>query len=179
MKMKESLDYYSYPAKFTFDYPCEIACREMYEDILQQTLSELTDGIQYFQENTNYANSKKYLAIFQSSRSKMLSFVKSFFIKLFGRETVFMNKHLKVNFGSLLESFYPKSKLKFVSTYLVLFPQFAPLLEHILKSIKESSSEQDVKLIESKEADIYEFQINSRNHSLMGYLQEFMPDIYK
>ena len=27
MKMKESLDYYSYPTKFSFDYPCEIGCR--------------------------------------------------------------------------------------------------------------------------------------------------------
>jgi hypothetical protein len=27
MKMKESLDYYSYHSKFTFDYPCEVACR--------------------------------------------------------------------------------------------------------------------------------------------------------
>lgn len=39
MKMKESLDYYSYHNKFNFDYPCEISCREMYENILQQTLS--------------------------------------------------------------------------------------------------------------------------------------------
>jgi len=27
MKMKESLDYYSYHNKYTFDYPCEISCR--------------------------------------------------------------------------------------------------------------------------------------------------------
>ena len=30
MKMKESLDYYSYPTKFSFDYPCEIGCRQMF-----------------------------------------------------------------------------------------------------------------------------------------------------
>lgn len=39
MKLKESLDYYSYHGKFVFDYPCEVSCREMYENILQQTLS--------------------------------------------------------------------------------------------------------------------------------------------
>ena len=27
MKMKESLDYYSYHSKFSFDYACEIASR--------------------------------------------------------------------------------------------------------------------------------------------------------
>lgn len=27
MKMKESLDYYSYHSKFSFDYPCEVSCR--------------------------------------------------------------------------------------------------------------------------------------------------------
>jgi hypothetical protein len=27
MKMKESLDYYSYNDKFKFDFPCEVACR--------------------------------------------------------------------------------------------------------------------------------------------------------
>ena len=30
MKMKTSLDYYTYHDKFTFDYPCEIPCREMF-----------------------------------------------------------------------------------------------------------------------------------------------------
>lgn len=141
MKMKESLDYYSYHSKFNFDYPCEISCREMYENILQQTLSELTDGIQFFQENTTYSQAKKYLSMFQSSRSKMLSFVKSFFIKLFNKESTFMNKHLKISFNNLLENFYPKSKLKFISTFLVFYPQFASNLDNILKSIKESATE--------------------------------------
>ena len=112
----------------------------MYEDILQQTLSELTDGIQFFQENTTYAQSKKYLGMFQSSRSKMLSFVKSFFIKLFNKEVSFMNKHLKVSFNGLFENLYPKSKLKFISTYLIFFPQFVSKLDHILKSVKERAS---------------------------------------
>ena len=85
MKMKESLDYYTYHSKFSFDYPCEISCREMYENILQQTLSELTDGIMYFQENSTYSQSKKYLGMFTSNRSKIYSFVKSFFIKLFSK----------------------------------------------------------------------------------------------
>lgn len=45
IKMKQSFDYYSYHEKFSFDYPCEIGCREMFENLLQPTLSELTDGI--------------------------------------------------------------------------------------------------------------------------------------
>ena len=27
MKMKESLDYYTYHNKFSFDFPCEVGCR--------------------------------------------------------------------------------------------------------------------------------------------------------
>lgn len=102
MKTKESLDYYSYHNKFTFDFPCEVSCREMFENILQQTLSELTDGIQFFTENTTYIQSKKYLGLFQNSRSKMLSFVKNFFIKLFTKESTFMNKYLKINFNNII-----------------------------------------------------------------------------
>ena len=85
MKMKQSLDYYTYHDKFNFDYPCEISCREMFENILQPTLSEITDGMQYFQENTTFSQSKRYLAMFQTSRSKILSFSKSFFIKIFNK----------------------------------------------------------------------------------------------
>jgi len=99
MKMKESLDYYSYHSKFSFDYPCEVACREMFENVLQQTLSEIMDGIQYFQENITYAQSKKYLGMFQSSRSKVSSFVKSFFVKLLNKESQFMNKNQKLTFN--------------------------------------------------------------------------------
>jgi predicted CopG family antitoxin len=53
-----------------------------------------------------------------------------------------MNKHFKISFSGLLENFYPKSKLKFVSTFMIMFPQFTPKLEHILKSVKESSKEE-------------------------------------
>lgn len=141
MKMKESLDYYSYHSKFNFEYSCEIACREMFENNLQQTLSELTDGIQYFQENSTFSQSKKYLSMFQNSRSKVLSFVKSFFIKLFNKQSQFMNKNHKITFSGFFETFYPKSKFKFISTFLVIFPQFAPKLEHILKSVKQSSNQ--------------------------------------
>jgi len=74
----------------------------MYENIIQQTLSELTDGMQYFQENTTYSQAKKYFGLFQSSRSKLFSFVKSFFIKLFNKESSFMNRHIKVNFNGII-----------------------------------------------------------------------------
>jgi hypothetical protein len=124
MKMKQSLDYYSYHDKFVFDYPCEISCREMFENSLQPTLSELTDGIQYFQENTTYSQSKKYLALFQASRSKILSFAKSFFIKLFNKEQTFALKNCKVSLATQLDNFYPKSKAKFISVFLLHFPQF-------------------------------------------------------
>lgn len=85
MAIKESLDYYSYHEKFVFDFPCEVQFRHMFEDILQPTLSELSDGMQFFNENTTFVQAKKYLGMFQNSRSKVLSFVKSFLIKLFNK----------------------------------------------------------------------------------------------
>jgi len=100
--MKQSLDYYKYHDKFAFDYPCEVSCREMFENLLQSTLSELTDGIQYFQENTTFSQSKRYLAMFQTSRSKILSFCKSFFIKMFNKEQMFIFKHSKVTLNGLI-----------------------------------------------------------------------------
>jgi uncharacterized protein YdcH (DUF465 family) len=141
MKMKQSLDYYSYHDKFVFDYPCEVSCREMFENTLQPTLSELTDGIQYFQENSTYSQSRKYLSMFQASRSKILSFVKSFFIKLFNREQSFAIKNCKLPLTGLIDSLYPKSKMKFISAFLLHYPQFQTHLEDIIKSIKESSTD--------------------------------------
>jgi hypothetical protein len=128
MKMKQCLDYYSYHDKLRFDYPCEVAARELFENTLQPLLSELTDGMQYFQENTTYAQSKKYLALFQTTRSKILSFAKSFFIKLFNREQAFALKHAKPPLphplAPHLDSLYPKSRAKFIHAFLLVFPQF-------------------------------------------------------
>jgi hypothetical protein len=33
--------------------------------------------------------------------------------------------------------------------------------------------------LEMKEAEIYEFQLNNSNRSLIGYLQMYMPEIYE
>lgn len=150
IKMKQSFDYYSYHDKFAFDYPCEVSCRQMFENSLQPTLSELTDGIQFFQENTNYSQSKKYLTLFQSSRSKILSFVKSFFIKLFNKQQNFINKNSKIPLSSVVDSLYPKSKIKFISSFILHFPQFQTLLENIIKSIKQGSSDDQIKFLEMK-----------------------------
>lgn len=94
----------------------------MFEQSIQPTLSELTDGIQFFTENTTYAQSRKLLGQFQASRSKLLSFAKSFFIKLFNREQIYTTKHCKVPLA--VDSLYQKSKIKFISSFLLLFPQF-------------------------------------------------------
>lgn len=52
-----------------------------------------------------------------------------------------MNKHVKVSFSGIIENMYPKSKVKFITNYLIMFPQFASKLNNILKSVKESASE--------------------------------------
>ena len=57
----------------------------MFEDQLQPTLSELTDGIDFFTENPNYSGAKKYLSLYNSNKQKVTSFTKSFFVKLFNK----------------------------------------------------------------------------------------------
>lgn len=90
-----------------------------------------------------------------------------------------MNKQLKINLNQLFDSFYPKAKFKFVTNFLLLFPQFAPKLEHILKSIKEKAPEEEIRFLQTKEIEIFEFQLTNSNHALIGYLQLNMPDIYE
>ena len=79
----------------------------------------------------------------------------------------------------LIDSFYPKSKMKFISAFILHFPQFQTHLEDIIKSIKERSSEDEINFLNLKEADINEFQLNKTNLSLIGYLQRNMPEIYE
>ena len=86
-----------------------------------------------------------------------------------------MNKNVKVSFQGIVDNFHVKSKLKFIYNFICIFPQFAPQMESILKSVKESSSEEEIKTLEMKEIEIYEFQLNQNNHALIGYLQRNMP----
>lgn len=77
--------------------------------------------------------------------------------------------------NGLIDSFYPKSKIKFISTFILHFPQFQSKLQNIIKSIKESSKEDEIKFIDLKQMEIYQFQLNRSNLSLIAYLQRFMP----
>lgn len=42
VNLQETLDYYNYINKFRFEFPCELAQRELFEDQLQVVLSQLT-----------------------------------------------------------------------------------------------------------------------------------------
>lgn len=57
----------------------------MFEDQLQPIVSQLTDAIQFFSTNSHFTNSKKYLSIAVSHKTKVTSFIKSFFIKLLNK----------------------------------------------------------------------------------------------
>lgn len=57
----------------------------MFEDRLQPILSELTDAIEFFSTNINYSSAKKYLSGLAANRTKVMSFTKSFFIKIFNK----------------------------------------------------------------------------------------------
>jgi len=48
MAVKEALDYYTYYSKNQFNYACEIASRQLFEDNLQPTLSTVMDAIEFF-----------------------------------------------------------------------------------------------------------------------------------
>ena len=48
MAVKEALDYYTYYSKNHFNYACEIASRQLFEDNLQPTLSTVMDAIEFF-----------------------------------------------------------------------------------------------------------------------------------
>lgn len=179
MKMKESLDYYAYHEKFKWEFPCEVGCREMFEQLLQPTLSELADGLHFFQENSTFAGSRRSVGLFQASRSKVLSFVKSFFIKLFSKESQFGSRNLKLPLSSCVDSFYPKSKMKLVTAFLLQFPQFHPHLAPLLHQLKESATDDEVRFLEIKELEIEEFQLNPANLALIAYLQRHVPEVYE
>lgn len=85
MTLKESLDYYNYHEKHHLNYACEISSRQLFENKLQSSLSTIMDGIDFFQQNLNFVQSKKQLALYLSAKSKTLSFIKSFLIKLLNR----------------------------------------------------------------------------------------------
>ena len=57
----------------------------MFEDQLQSILSELADGINFFTLNHHYSSAKKYLNLYNSNKSKVTSFTKSFFVKLLNK----------------------------------------------------------------------------------------------
>jgi hypothetical protein len=75
-----------------------------------------------------------------SSRSKLLSFVKSFLIKLFNKEYNFSLKNSKANITGYIDNFYPKSKIKFITAYLTNFPQFKRHIRMILIDSKLNAS---------------------------------------
>jgi hypothetical protein len=57
----------------------------MFEDNLQSRLASIIDGMEFFQENINYVGAKKHLSQYSMSKSKILSFIKSFLIKLLNK----------------------------------------------------------------------------------------------
>lgn len=101
---------------------------ELYNDAsnLQLTLSELTEGIEFFSSHPQFSNSKKYFQKYKEEKKKTLGYVKGYLLKLFTKEDGFVMKQSK---AVSIESYfannsYPKATYKFLSDYLVIFPQF-------------------------------------------------------
>ena len=123
----------------------------MFEDQLQPMISQLTDAIQFFTSYSYYTNSKKYLSQAISSRTKVTSFTKSFFIKLLNKEYTFCFKNTKAPIWEHLTQFYPKSKMKFMQQFILLFPQFKKNLRNVIMMVKENATEEEINIFESKE----------------------------
>lgn len=108
----------------------------MFEDQIQSVLSEFTDAIEFFTCNINYSSAKKYLNGLVGARTKVTSFTKSFFIKILNKEYTFSLRNVKVPIWKHVDSFYPKSKPKFLFSFLSLFPQFKRNLKLVLMAAK-------------------------------------------
>ena len=90
-----------------------------------------------------------------------------------------MTKNVKGNIWGQIDNFYPKSKAKFLIEFISLFPQFKKSLKVVLMSSKESISEKEASLVESREFEIEEFELHDSTLSLIGYLQTSIPEMYE
>lgn len=128
--------------------------------------------------------SRKHLNFYLSSKSKILSFIKSFYIKLFNKENAFIMKHLNANKIDLqMGLLYPKSKLKLLSDFLLTFPHVKKHLRDILVSVKEQNmdseeKEKELKFLEMREMEIDEFLLSESNVSLIRYLEKNNFELY-
>jgi hypothetical protein len=182
--VKESLDYYNYHQKNNFNFACEISSRQLFEDSLQSTLSTIMDAIEFFEENQTFVQSRKQLTIYLSSKSKILSFIKSFYIKLFNKENAFIMKNLNSNkVDSQMNGLYPKSRMKLLSDFLLTFPHMKRELKDILLGLKDQTvdteqKELELKFLEMRELEIEEFILSESNTSLIRYLEKNNYELY-
>jgi hypothetical protein len=76
-----------------------------------------------------------------SSKSKMLSFIKSFYIKLFNKENTFIMKHINLNkLDQQLNILYPKSRIKLINDYIITYPHIKRHIKDIILSTKDNQS---------------------------------------
>jgi len=149
VQLQEHLDYYNYMNKFRFDFSCELAQRELFEDQLQVLLSELTEGAIFFETHPKFTSAKKYLERYRQEKQKLLGFSRTFLVKLLNRESTFSLKYNQkeavAQFTELFTSTEPKPTVRFLCRYLSLFPQFRRKLEELVRGCKEQLEEQSVR----------------------------------
>ncbi len=107
------------------------------------------DGIEFFEENQTFVQAKKQLGIYLASKSKILSFVKSFLIKLLNKENAFAIKQLNHNkIDTQLNALYPKSRVKLLTDFLLTFPHLKKDLKDILLTVKDQNHDNEQKKAE-------------------------------
>lgn len=146
------MDYYTYHQKHQFNFACEISSRQLFETTLQPTLSTIMDAIEFFEENSTFVQSKKHLGIYTNMKSKMVSFIKSFYIKLFNKENNFVMKCLQSNqLYSSMNGFYVKSRVGFLTDYISTFPQLKRCLKDTLASVKDLTDDKKINEVKTLE----------------------------
>ncbi len=71
----------------------------------------------------------------------MLSFIKSFYIKLFNKENIFIMKHINLNkLDQQLNMLYPKSRIKLINDYIITYPHIKRHIKDIILSTKDNQS---------------------------------------
>lgn len=174
VQLQENLNYYNYLAKFRFDFACELAQRELFEDQLQELLSELTEGMLFFETHPKFAMARKYLDRYKHEKQRLVGFSRTFLLKLFNRESSFSLKYnQKDALAQFTESFTstePKPTVRFLCRYLSLFPQFRRKLEDVVRGCKEQLDEPSAREFTLFEMELEEFLLSSASLSLIGYL---------
>ncbi|EAR90763.1 Sec34 family protein (macronuclear) [Tetrahymena thermophila SB210] len=167
----------------------DMVARSAYEDQLQRYLSEIIDGIIFFQSHPSFQQQVNYLAVYQKLKLRMTQLIKNFFFKIFNKEFTFINTQLTKNvfknclsimkeYKNFLEfniSYDNQAKKDVFQCFMGSQPQFYRCMINIgvypqLKKcfILDHYLE---KLVESGVKDLHLFELNDTLKNLISFIE--------